>query len=120
MRKPTHRMAMTLMLFCVPLLAKATLPNPGCSALDSWVSSDDRNEKFEVHPDVRISTLFKNENLLPLFDKSVTEWERKDYGALGNQLVKCRKEAKTSKNTSLVKDYTALMLTMRSYSRGRG
>lgn len=118
MQKITSHIAITLLLVCVPLLAKATLPDPRCSALDSWVSSEDKNEKFEVHPDVKINALFKDDNLLPLFNKPITGWEKQDYGTLMNQLAKCRKEA--GKGSPLAKNYTAVMLTIRTYSRGRG
>jgi len=108
-----------LLLFSFPLLAKATLPEPGCNSLDSWVSSKEKNEQFEVQPGVKLYALFKDQKLLPLFDKSITKWEKKDYQSLATQLSKCRKEAKTNKNTAVQKNYTWAMRMVRSYSRDR-
>ncbi len=111
-------LGMVLACAAVPAATESGLEEPGCDALTVWAKSLQPGQTFEVRPGVAVSTLFRDDQLVPLFGKPVSAWERDDVGALRGRAGECRKQAYTRKDKASGEALYAVMKLAQNASRG--
>jgi hypothetical protein len=79
-------------------VSAAELSRPDCESLKPWATSLVPNETYNPYPDVEISTLFRDETILPLFGRSIKTWSREDVGKVQRWLNDCRRQALSAKD----------------------
>ncbi len=86
------------LIICTPQISLAAIDQPTCDSLKSWAENYDAKQEFEPRPGVKINTVFQDEALVPVFSKSILEWERSDIKQLQGWLAQCRKQAYAEKD----------------------
>lgn len=79
-------------------VSAADLIQPDCKSLKTWTNTLAPSETYNLLPDVEISTLFRDETILPLFGRSITTWSREDIGKVQRWLNDCRRQALSAKD----------------------
>jgi len=81
-----------VVLLVLPARA-AELNQPDCAQLEGWTAGHDPKATFTVLPGVEISTLFRDETVVPLFGREVLAWANSDFSAVQGWLNDCRQAA---------------------------
>jgi len=86
------------LIVCAFQVSSAAIVQPTCDSLKSWAENYDAKQEFEPRPGVKINTIFQDETLIPVFNRSILEWERSDIKQLQGWLAQCRKQAYANKD----------------------
>ena len=112
----TYLVAGFLALLVLPARA-AELNQPDCAQLEGWTASHDSKATFTVLPGVEISTLFRNETVLPLFGHDVLSWADTDFSAVRGWLNGCRQAAVKRQDQATGKSLYQANKTVRNVGR---
>jgi hypothetical protein len=82
-----------------PLPARATgLRQADCPSLEAWAARQTAGETISLAPKVEISSLLRDELVVPLVGKPVASWDAQDLSAVKRALNQCRKAANKRKD----------------------
>ena len=91
-------MSRTALGACMALLTvfstgAVALDLPDCSQIETWAVKADPKATETLTSRLYLPLAAKDEQLIPLFGKSIFEWTRNDYRDFANLTNRCRKEA---------------------------
>jgi len=89
------------------------LPTVGCDRLADWAETLVPDQTFEPRPGLELNTLFRDDSVLPLFEKPVLNWQREHFNALSARLAECRSEMYRADNRPAGDAIYAAMKTTR-------
>jgi len=105
------------LMICTPQICLAAIEQATCDSLKSWAENYDAKQEFEPRPGVKINTIFQDETLIPIFNKSILEWERSDIKQLQGWLAQCRKQAYANKDKHSGEQFYAVIKSAKLASR---
>lgn len=109
--------AIAILLLVAPLISGASIEKPSCEKIKAWTESHEAKQNFEPHPGVLLNTLFKDDKLIPVFNKPVVEWDREDFRLLQGWLSACRKQAYAEKDRAAGEQIYAAIKSTKLASR---
>ena len=108
---------MAVLSLDAPALSETDLTQPDCPALQSWAAGLAPKDTFKPNPHLEINTLFRDEQLVPLFGQGILGWERDDFNAVMGWLNDCRKAAYTARDKATGQSFYAAIKTMKASLR---
>jgi len=73
--------------------SQADLHQPECTALDNWAMGMDPHQQWQVAPSSRLIAALQDEQLVPLYGRSILEWQQEDFRDADQTLIGCHKQA---------------------------
>ena len=96
-----------------PALSAPDLTQPNCLALQAWAASLAPDETFNPNPHLQLNTLFRDEQLVPLFGQGILDWEREDYDAVMGWMNECRTAANKARDKTNAQSLYAAIKVMK-------
>ncbi len=82
---------LVLLILSTPLYAGIT--NPGCGKMEEWAASYNTTDIWQLTPYVRFPMVARDEEVAPLFGKSVTAWSTEDFANFRQWMHACQQAA---------------------------
>lgn len=89
------------------------LPPVECDRLAEWAETLVPDQTFEPRPGLELNTLFRDDRIVPLFEKPVLNWQRQHFNTLSGKLAECRSEMYRADNRPAGDAIYAAMKTTR-------
>ncbi len=105
---------MAALILAGPALSATDLTQPDCPALQAWAANLAPEETFTPNPHLQLNTLFRDEQLVPLFGQDILRWEREDFDAVMGWMNECRTAANKARDKTTGQSLYAAIKTMKN------
>ena len=97
-----------------PALSATHLTQPDCTTLQDWASGLAPDETFKPNPTLELNTLFRDEQLVPLFGEGILGWGRENFDAVMGWMNECRTAANKARDKATGQSLYAAIKTMKA------
>ena len=91
-----------LFLFFVSTPLYAGIHNPGCSKIEEWAMGYNPDDFWQLTPYVRFPIIARDEQVIPLFGTSMTEWSKDDFAQFHQWMHTCQQAAAQQGKSQIV------------------